>query len=311
MKTWKCVGKFKRGNKIIGYKLMDGQGNIKEVRSNRLKDAIGAGEAMVLNLTLTSDGRLMPKEEKTLDIFTERFNKNTAENANKSSNIPNFCPNSPENIQKAEVISLEAMRERQYGNTLLKGLFEAFEDAGINFRITSCGFDVDKKETSAWFYLKDKNTAEEVDFSFRKLNTRDQIHIITPINEYIAEDLDSAKWQITEDLRELLDDPMREMRFVPHDNIQKFQDQVNISKEFRVDITRDHILSFVGQNIVYMGPKRTDQTTVEVPEFANVINVNAFDYCKNLKEIRCSIYHFRYIKDIISDVSSKVRVVKK
>ena len=54
-----CIQKFKKNNKIYGYRLQDSQGNIKDVYADQLKNAIRNQQIQVINLTLTSDNRLV------------------------------------------------------------------------------------------------------------------------------------------------------------------------------------------------------------------------------------------------------------
>jgi len=54
-----CIQKFKKNNKIYGYRLQDSQGNIKDVLSDQLKQAIKSGQITITNLVLTSDNRLI------------------------------------------------------------------------------------------------------------------------------------------------------------------------------------------------------------------------------------------------------------
>lgn len=58
----KCTYKYrdKTGN-IIGYQIQDNNGNIRDIRSDELKDLISKGKLEVENLTLTSDNRLLSK----------------------------------------------------------------------------------------------------------------------------------------------------------------------------------------------------------------------------------------------------------
>jgi len=54
-----CIQKFKKSNKIYGYRLQDSQGNTKDVYADQLKQAIKNEQITILNLTLTSDNRLI------------------------------------------------------------------------------------------------------------------------------------------------------------------------------------------------------------------------------------------------------------
>ena len=56
----KCIQKFRdKHNNIYGYHLQDQQGNIKDVTPDQLKTAIQNQQITIINLTLTSDNRLV------------------------------------------------------------------------------------------------------------------------------------------------------------------------------------------------------------------------------------------------------------
>ena len=54
-----CIQKFKKNNRIYGYRLQDSQGNTKDVYADQLKQAIRNQQIAIINLTLTSDNRLI------------------------------------------------------------------------------------------------------------------------------------------------------------------------------------------------------------------------------------------------------------
>ena len=61
----KCIEKFRdKQNKIYGYRLVDLNGQTQDVTPENLKRAIKSGEINIINLMLTSDGRLIDKETK-------------------------------------------------------------------------------------------------------------------------------------------------------------------------------------------------------------------------------------------------------
>ena len=58
----KCIQKFRdKNNIIIGYRIIDQNGNMKDISSESLKQAIKQRKLEVINLTLTSDNRLIDK----------------------------------------------------------------------------------------------------------------------------------------------------------------------------------------------------------------------------------------------------------
>ena len=65
MITVKCIEKFRNNSgQIIGYRLQDINGQIRDVKSECLKQAIKNNQISVLNLKLTSDNRLLDKSYK-------------------------------------------------------------------------------------------------------------------------------------------------------------------------------------------------------------------------------------------------------
>lgn len=63
----KCIEKYRdKSNKIIGYKLVDLNNKTQDFSADALKKAIANKKIHVVNLTLTSDGRLMPTTDKSL-----------------------------------------------------------------------------------------------------------------------------------------------------------------------------------------------------------------------------------------------------
>ncbi len=63
----KCIQKFRDDSgKIYGYRLVDFNGQTQDVTPENLKNAILNGQVNVVNLTLTSDGRLVDTSEKSI-----------------------------------------------------------------------------------------------------------------------------------------------------------------------------------------------------------------------------------------------------
>ena len=63
----KCIHKFRdKNNNIIGYRLQDLNGQVQDVKTANLKNAIKAGNVHVVNLKLTADNRLIDSTEKVL-----------------------------------------------------------------------------------------------------------------------------------------------------------------------------------------------------------------------------------------------------
>jgi len=76
-----CIEKFKKNNKIYGYRVQDQQGNTRDVTSEQLKNAMLNQQVTVTNLTLTSDGRLVDcsqldkSKNNTDEKLTKEYNK--------------------------------------------------------------------------------------------------------------------------------------------------------------------------------------------------------------------------------------------
>lgn len=63
----KCIQKFRdKNNHIYGYRLQDINGQTQDVQPKNLKQAIASGKIHIVNLTLTTDGRLVNTTEKQL-----------------------------------------------------------------------------------------------------------------------------------------------------------------------------------------------------------------------------------------------------
>ena len=72
----KCIQKFRdNSGNIFGYRLVDAQGQTRDFRSNELKNMISKGKLRVLNLKLTSNGRLIDDTENPQCVWNELLNK--------------------------------------------------------------------------------------------------------------------------------------------------------------------------------------------------------------------------------------------
>ncbi len=66
MQMVKCINKIRDGKgKIIGYTLQSSTGETKKVEKNSLKEAVRNGKIGIVNMTLTSDNRLVDKRPDT------------------------------------------------------------------------------------------------------------------------------------------------------------------------------------------------------------------------------------------------------
>lgn len=78
MTNAKCIQKFRnKNNVIIGYRLMlhDGKNSVMDIEAQKLKNAIKSKKIHVVNLTLTSDNRLVDTKDEIIE--TEKNKKET------------------------------------------------------------------------------------------------------------------------------------------------------------------------------------------------------------------------------------------
>lgn len=288
MKTWKCVKRHLDGNKIVGYTIVDEHGNSYKVKANELKTAINAGEALVMNLTLSSDGRLLVKANDVLDVTMD--------------------PRTP------KIIDFSLSKDQIRGHNLLNKLFTAFDRSESDARIVECGFETTDKKTEAYLFLSTKPSRFErrKDFEFsiihRENSAQDAYKITSPIGYGYTEDIDVAIYNLIDDFNKI--SASYNLRLLNNNTIESFYNKVKISKEFGEDITKPHKIALSGNNIIYLGPKDITLSTVEVPDFCTVVSNNAFEACSNISTIKSPVIHFNTIKDIIKLNHLKIRLQK-
>ena len=84
MKELLCTSIFRdKSDNITGYRLVDRKGQAKEIKKDALKEMIRSKKVSVINLTLTSNNRLITKgfemSKKDFERMTKRNIKDTAE----------------------------------------------------------------------------------------------------------------------------------------------------------------------------------------------------------------------------------------
>lgn len=77
MKKFKCIQKQYSGNEVVAYNLVDEQGNAQVISKEQLKKAIKNKQIEVINLQLSSDGRLVDKA-----VTLEKQSDNSTQNNN-------------------------------------------------------------------------------------------------------------------------------------------------------------------------------------------------------------------------------------
>ena len=115
----KCIEKFRdKKSRIYGYRIQDINGQTQDVTPDDLKNAIKNGKIQVVNLTLTSDGRLIDSNKKQL------INKKIMSN----------------NIQKqSSVINDDAIENviKAIANKVIQEL----NKLGVNCSISNCSYE--------------------------------------------------------------------------------------------------------------------------------------------------------------------------
>ena len=185
----KCIQKFRdKTGKIYGYRLIDLNGQTQDVRPENLKQAIKAKQINIINLTLTSDNRLIDTNEKQLknanlgkapvqkqsheDIFFEAVGKI----------VDKFCNN-----VGGDYTGYEENSDGQYIGQIL-GVYYPEEYKGSQDDYDKCygvTFDItrEKNKSSVWIAWQGNNGMATEDFSVEKelkipLFSKDNLHII-------------------------------------------------------------------------------------------------------------------------------------
>lgn len=292
MKTFKCIGRYKNGNKIVGYRIADESGQVREVSSGKLKDAIKSGEALVLNLTLSTDGRLIPKADTIVKPSEQESN----------------ITGSPSGTK---VINFAAALEQSKGGTLLKHMLSAFDKVETNARIVECGYEYYKRRSEAYFYLE---TSGKMELEFNLIQDDDKSGYIirTPINEYDAEGLDGVEYQLIEDIIKVCNRYESQIRTLNEHGLVGLESRTKLAKDFKLVKPTDMFnLVTAANNVVLLGIKDTSASEITIPDFVTVISANAFDLCSGLTKIVCEEYYqYRLVKDIISEGNKDVKVIR-
>lgn len=122
----KCIEKFRdKSNKIIGYKLVDLNNKTQDFTPEVLKNAIVSKKIHVVNLTLTSDGRLMSTSDKSLPYEEEKKTIKKEQKAVKT----------VENVQVSDLAKAFTLLEWSYidlGDDIEEVVNYMCEAAGIN-----------------------------------------------------------------------------------------------------------------------------------------------------------------------------------
>lgn len=200
----KCIQKFRDNNgRIYGYRLQDINGQIQDVTPNDLKNVIAHKQLEVVNLNLTSDGRLIDKKvEKQLQNTELMPNKvEKSQNSNdKLFSILEKCANKIALAVTGKGITMCIDRDTSVKNRV-SAQFEL--EKGIVYKGTERQLDLmlslEGKDKCMWIGLlstEDFNT--EADKSF-KIKDKFNLDIIMGfVDEYIKylKNLNNTKYKV-------------------------------------------------------------------------------------------------------------------
>jgi hypothetical protein len=285
-KYFRCVGRYKDGKTITGYKLVDDEGNTRTVRASSLKDAIKSGEAVVFNLSMTKDGRIIPKLGKDtvgVPFNSEGRDPRLAKKENKGT----------------KVISIEDIAARTTGLRMLKSLLDAFDAANIPARIIECGHDTRGNKTEAYLFIQSGRKPQG--FSYIKDRRHGEFELETPINMYDADDEESALAQITDDAEAFYNENAENIRKLGYSTITNYENMIRIEQDFNITKIANSRIVVSGNNIVYLEPKDLDAEVIEIPEACTIISNSAFENSPNLKKIICTKSRSMMVTEILGD----------
>jgi hypothetical protein len=124
----KCIEKFRdKNNIIVGYRLVDVSGKTIDVKPDILKSYIKTGKITVVNLTLTSDNRLLSCEPKQSEL--QKLQKDTVQ----------------QQMNKSAASSVKATA-RAYTTKFLAYLLQGLHKAGISNSEVASGEEIIEAE---------------------------------------------------------------------------------------------------------------------------------------------------------------------
>lgn len=278
MKTFRCVGRYRENGKIIGYEIKDEFGNTRTVKANMLKNAIRNQEALVLNLLLTSDGRLIPKVE----------SDNTKNNA--------------------KIVSLTYVR----GNALLKELLKALDISKLPIRIIETGVDITSRGLEAYFYIRHLGTTECYQYTLIADRNGNYYIVVPNMKNYEngkyadevelkVDSLANAVGIIASELRVIYKKSGGEFSKLPDNWADAYYTSKKTYNDFNINTYRNLECLIAGNNVVLMNIDTSDgyePKKIVIPDTINVINNNMLDQLNGPVTVVCSTTIYRTIADI-------------
>lgn len=306
MLSLNCIGKFRdKHGRIVGYRLVDQSGRVRDVSSRNLKDSIHDGEVYVFNLGLTSDGKLI----------------STAKNISTLGEIvphEQYVPSKPSYEPGSKVIDFGKAKTAISSRDLIEEFKRAYIRSGSNAYIQVLKY---KHVTDDYYELivgLRKARSLHKDGTIQSIiNKVSGVTYGNPVNsnlilfkfgvytnkpegtlgKYII--LDPYRGDFDSDLIEGIGDTIvttlagctqtsdiheLRTRAVPDVTLDNYRYWLKLHKEFNSPEFRDNML-IIGNNIVFMGPYTQGLKTITIPSPATTVCYNAFDNCQNIEEV--------------------------
>lgn len=234
----KCIQKFRDGhNKIYGYRLQDVDGNVQDVIPEKLKQAIVSKQIQVINLTLTSDNRL-------IDCECELLKSNKLGEAPKKPSYDDMSDKDKEEyLEKAVDKLLAKTKFSEPGNLDYTEINEIdIDDKVVNLymsirhNLIDCSIDISDK--SAKFFINDADEDGDLNGNYKGTISCADISIESFNKTYeciesVLEDFNGREITIVIDKGKVTSriDPIEPKRFYIEQN-NKLMDKISNSLKF-------------------------------------------------------------------------------
>ena len=290
MITLKCIGRYKENGRIVGYQLADEHGNTRIVRSNKLKNAIARGEALVVNLTLTSDGRLIQR----------------LESKPKTANDRNFV-----------ILDMYQIK----GSEMLETILGAIEVSNLPVRVVRLGSHFYRGLIEAYFYLKSGTGSTKYMFAVRENRNGEYICTIPGIGEtyqtvfnddpieVVANSLGEAVNILAKEIRKLYIHTSGNVSTLSYTALDGFKQDVQMSKDFRLNKYDNLIIKTFGYNIILKGFKYMEKE-LTIPDTITAACEDILDTLYSPCTIKCSLNISRAFGDVIRDNRSRYKHIQ-
>lgn len=185
MISTKCLTKFRdETGKIMGYRLVDLNGQKQNVRPEILKEAIKNGQIAVVNLTLTSDNRLVDTSDKR--YLRKKIGSTPADEMHMKSRTRLMAKNNAYRMRMANAIVCMNMKCADYANSLKSLTDTICATAGICTDYTNCNDStLVRYQTKAFLKLMDTDKDYVKDFLYSRL-THNFSGFRRVIDQYLA-----------------------------------------------------------------------------------------------------------------------------